>query len=1089
MKKRFLLLSILCGTMLASTAQEAPRWMRNSAISPDGETIAFTYMGDIYTVKASGGEARQLTSNSAYDTAPVWSPDSKKIAFASNREGSNDVYIVSKEGGTPTRLTTNSTSETPVAFLNDKEILFSANILPEAEYGEFPGTAPQIYKVSIGGGRPVLFSSEYMESPSIDKEGRIIYHDKKGYEDQWRKHHRSSITRDIWMTTAEGNRKYTKLSCFEGEDRNPVWTADGKGYYYLSEQNGTFNVFHATVENPAAARQVTKHGKHPVRFLTTADNGTLCYTYDGDIYTLTDGKSPKKVAITITADIAPATRRVQNLNRGATAIAPSKNGKEVAFVARGEVFVTMTDHSTTRRITDTPEQERNVDMSPDGRSIVYSAERDGVWGIYITSIVRNEDKYFTHATELKEEALVVGKKTAFQPLFSPDGKEVAFLEDRTTLRVINLKSKEIRTVLDGKYNYSYSDGDVNFTWSPDSKWLLVDYIGIGGWNNSDIALVKADGKEIHNLTESGYSDRNARWALDGKAMIWSSDRAGYRSHGSWGAHSDEYIMFFDAEAYDKFRMNKEELALYEEAQSDDKAKEQEKPADKKEKKDSKKDDKKEDKKADKKEEVKPLQFDLANREQRIVRLTTHSSSLGDAVLSKKGDKLYYLTRFEGGMDLWERNFLEGSDKIVAKGYGYGRLIANADVSRIYTTSGGIKYFDTKENRVKDVAFNAEFIYKPVAEREYIFDHVWRQVKDKFYDENIHGIDWEFYGKEYRKFLPHINNNVDFAELLSELLGELNASHTGARSSFGTSYQTAAFGVFYDESHTGNGLKIKEIIQDSPLATAKSKITKGCIIEKIDGKEIKKGEDYYPLLENKAGKRVLLALYNPATKERFEEWVKPITQSSQSQLLYKRWVESKRALVDSLSGGKIGYIHIKGMDSESFRNTYSLLLGRYRNHEAILIDTRHNGGGWLHEDLAILLSGKEYQRFMPRGRYIGSDPFGQWCKPSAVLVCEDNYSNAHGFPSVYKSLGIGKLIGAPVPGTMTAVWWENQIDPSIVFGVPQTTVVDINGNVLENQQLMPDIEVYNTPEERLTGKDAQIEAGVRHLLETIKNNKK
>lgn len=1083
--KRIFLLSILCSIMLVSTAQEKPRWMRNSSISPDGAMIAFTYMGDIFIVNSAGGEARQLTSNSAYDTAPVWSPDSKKIAFASTRNGSMDVYIVSKEGGIPARLTTNSASEKPVAFLNEKEILFSAALLPDTEYGEFPNTA-QIYKVSIEGGRPTLFSSEYMESPDIDKKGRIIYHDKKGYEDQWRKHHRSSITRDIWMTTVEGKRKYTKLSSFDGEDRNPVWAADGNSYYYLSEESGTFNIYHTQTDNPKAKRPITKHSKHPVRFLTISDNGTLCYTYDGDIYTIVDGKNPQKIAITITADIAPTTRRVQNLTRGATSIAPAKNGKEIAFVARGEVFVTTTDHSTTRRITDTPEQERNVDISPDGRSIVYSAERNGVWGIYITNIVRKEDKYFTYATELKEEPLVVGKKTAFQPTFSPDGNEVAFLEDRTTLRVINLKSKKIRTVLDGKYNYSYTDGDVSYTWSPDSKWFLIDYIGIGGWNNSDIALVKADGTEKHNLTESGYSDHNARWALDGKAMIWSSDRAGYRSHGSWGAHSDEYIMFFDAEAYDKFRMNKEELALYEEAMND--TKEKEKDSDKKQEKDKEKKDNKE-KKEDKKEDVKPLQFDLKNHQNRIVRLTTHSSSLGDAVLSKKGDKLYYLTRFEGGMDLWERNFLEGSDKIIAKGFGYGKLIPNTDVSVIYfASSGSIKSFDTKSNKVKEVSFNAEFIHKPVAEREYIFDHIWRQVKDKFYDVNLHGVDWEYYGKEYRKFLPHINNNVDFAELLSELLGELNASHTGARSGLGTSYQTAVLGAFYDETHSGDGIKIKEIIQGSPLATAKSKITVGCIIEKINGQEIKKGEDYYPMLENKAGKRILLAVYNPNTKERFEEWVKPITQSAENQLLYKRWVERKRALVDSLSNGKIGYIHIKGMNSESFRETYSLLLGRYRNHEAVVIDTRHNGGGWLHEDLAILLSGKEYQRFVPRGRYIGSDPFNQWCKPSAVLMCEDNYSNAHGFPCVYKALGIGKLIGAPVPGTMTAVWWENQIDPSIVFGVPQTTVVDMNGNVLENQQLMPDIEVYNTPEERLTGKDAQIEAAVNHLLETINNNK-
>ena len=1087
MRKFFLLCAAL--VTMAAGAQQTPRWLRNSAISPDGKTIAFTYMGDIFAVDATGGSARRITSHEAYDTQPVWSPDSKQIAFASTRKGSMDIYIVSKDGGVPKRLTTHSTSEKPVAFLNNNEILYVAAMMPDNQYGEFPNTS-QIYKISTGGGRPALFSSEYMESLDINAKGEIIYHDKKGYEDQWRKHHRSSITRDIWKTTVEGPRKYTKLSSFNGEDRNPVWSADGNSYYYLSEQNGSFNVYHATADG--SNKQITKHSKHPVRFLTAADNGTLCYTFDGDIYTITPGKSSKKVNINLTADIAPTDRRIMSLTSGAREIAVSKNEKEIAFIARGDVFVTMAEHNSTRRITDTPEQERNVDISPDGRSIVYSAERNGVWGIYMTTIVREEDKYFTHAAELKEEPLVVSNKTSFQPRFSPDGKEVAFLEDRTTLRVINLKSKNVRTVLDGKYNYSYSDGDVSYSWSPDSKWFLTSYIGIGGWNNSDIALVKADGKgEIHNLTESGYTDDNARWALDGKAMIWSSDRAGYRSHGSWGAHSDEYIMFFDAEAYDKFLMNKEELALYEEAEKAQKEKEEKakKEAEEKKEKKKKKDDKKDDKKEDKKDEVKPLEFDLENRHDRIVRLTTHSSAMGDAFLTKSGDKLYYITRFEAGGDLWERNLRENSTKIVSKGFGYGRLIPNSDQTKLYAGTGGIKCFTIGGGSIKYISFNAEFIHKPIEERKYIYDHVWRQVKDKFYDVNLHGVDWEYYGKEYEKFLPHINSNVDFAELLSELLGELNASHTGARSGIGSSYQTAELGVFYDHEYKGDGLKIKEIIKKSPIATAKSKIKNGCIIEKINGTAIEKGKDYYPLLENKAGKKILLTVYNPKSKERFEEWVKPITAGEQNTLLYKRWVERKRALVDSLSGGRIGYIHIKGMNSESFRNTYSELLGRYRNHDAVLIDTRHNGGGWLHEDLAILLSGKEYQRFTPRGQYVGSDPFAQWCKPSAVLVCEDNYSNAHGFPNVYKTLGIGKLIGAPVPGTMTAVWWETQIDPSIVFGVPQTTVCDMNGNALENQQLQPDIEVYNTPEERLIGKDAQIEAGVKHLLQEVKKNKK
>ena len=178
------------------------------------------------------------------------------------------------------------------------------------------------------------------------------------------------------------------------------------------------------------------------------------------------------------------------------------------------------------------------------------------------------------------------------------------------------------------------------------------------------------------------------------------------------------------------------------------------------------------------------------------------------------------------------------------------------------------------------------------------------------------------------------------------------------------------------------------------------------------------------------------------------------------------------------------VHVKAMDSESFRTVYSELLGRCRNKEAVIIDTRHNGGGWLHDDLATLLSGKEYQRFTPRGQYIGSDPYNKWTKPSCVLICEDNYSNAHGFPWVYKELGIGKLIGAPVPGTMTAVWWETQIDPTMLFGIPQVGVQDMRGHYLENQQLQPDIEIYNAPEAQLKGEDPQLERAVQEMLQTI-----
>ena len=339
------------------------------------------------------------------------------------------------------------------------------------------------------------------------------------------------------------------------------------------------------------------------------------------------------------------------------------------------------------------------------------------------------------------------------------------------------------------------------------------------------------------------------------------------------------------------------------------------------------------------------------------------------------------------------------------------------------------------------------------------------------------------------FLPHINNNYDFAEMLSEMLGELNASHTGARYGAGSSaLPTAALGVFYDESYDGTGLKIKEIMAQSPFTQKKTDVKEGCIIEKVDGKVIEANADYFPLFEGKVGRKVILTVYDPTTKKRFEETVKAISYGAQSELLYKRWVKRCAQKVEELSGGRIAYVHIKGMDSPSFRKMYSELLGRYRNKEAVIVDTRHNGGGWLHDDVVTLLNGKEYQRFVPRGQYIGSDPFNKWLKPSCMLTCEDNYSNAHGTPYVYKTLGIGKLIGTPVAGTMTAVWWERQIDPSIVFGIPQVGCMDMQGKYLENQTLQPDILVYNEPEASLKGEDAQLKAAVDHLLKELSKKK-
>lgn len=1074
--KKLILSAALLAASLASQAQQGPLWMRYPAISPDGSTIAFAYKGDLYCVPANGGEARQLTTHATYDSQPIWSHDGKKIAFTSNREGSLDVYVISAKGGAPTRLTTHSGKETPIAFKDNDHVLFSANIMPTAQSNLFAANEfSQVYEVSTEGGRPKLYSVLPMENISINKNGQVLYHDKKGYEDAWRKHHTSPITRDIWMLD---NGKYQKLTTFKGEDRNPVWAADNQSFYYLSEQDGSFNIYRRNIAS-GKDTQITQQKKNPIRFLTSSNDGLLCYGFDGEIYTVKEGAQPQKVSISITTDNDEPSliRKVQSW--GATEIALSPDAKEVAFVMHGDVYVTSTEYKTTKRITDTPQQERNLSFAPDGRSLVYASERNGVWQIFQAKIKNEKEKNFTYSTEVEEEQLTKTNVTSQYPAYSPDGKEVAFYEDRATLRIINLKSKEVRTVLDGKYNYSYSDGDIWFEWSPDSKWLMCSYIGNGGWNNTDIAVVKADGKEVHNITDSGYSDSNGKWVLGGKAILFESDRAGYRSHGSWGAEEDAYLMFLDLEAYDRFRMSKEELELAE-ANKDEK----EKKADEKEEK-KKENKKKKEEKTGKIEvdKVKPLELDFENCRDRVIRLTVNSSNMGDAIIDSKGEKVYYQAAFEGGYDLWCHDLKEGSTTLMMKGIGGGGFVADKDIKNLFLCNGSsIKKIDLGSKATTNIDFEAPFNYKPAEERQYLFDHVWRQVADKFYDPKMQGVDWEYYRKVYEKFLPYINNNFDFAEMLSEMLGELNASHTGCRYyAGGASLSTAALGAFFDPNYEGDGLKIQEVIKRGPFAVKKNEVTAGCIIEKIDGEAIKAGKDYNALLDGKAGKNVRLTIKNTKGKT-FDLTIKAISQGYQQELLYKRWVDRNRAIVDSVSKGRIAYVHVKAMDSESFRTVYSELLSdKNRNKDAVIVDERHNGGGWLHDDLCTLLSGKQYQEFVPHGKVVGKDPFNKWTKPSCVLICEDDYSNGHGFPWVYKELGIGKLIGAPVAGTMTAVWWETLMDRSLVFGIPQVGCRDMRGTFGENTTLYPDIEVYNSPEDYINGHDTQLIRAVEEMM--------
>ncbi len=1095
-------ISVLASVALAAAPAEPALWLRYPALSPDGETIAFAYRGDIYLVASAGGEARVLTTHAAHDTRPVWSPDSKTIAFSSDRYGNEDVFVVPAEGGRATRLTFHSADDQPTSFTPDGEaVLFTSGRLDAVRSAMYPTPRQsELYRVALTGGMPARVLSSPALHAVLDRDAkRLAYTDNKGYEGLWRKHDDSSFARDVWLYDI-ASEKHERLTDFGYDDRQPVFTPDGRGLVYLSERSGSFNVWTIPLDGAREPVQMTRHAKHPVRFLSTASDGTLAYAYDGALYTRSPGASEStKLDVLVRTDGRENDVDWTNVASSISEFALSPNGKEIAFIARGEVFVTAVDHQTTRRITETPEQERSVSFHPDGRTLLYASERDGSWNLYTTRLADDEEPSFFNATALEESVLLANGEETFQPRYSPDGKEVAFLENRVALRVLNVKSGDVRTVMPARFNYSYIDGDQWYEWSPDGRWFLAEMLADGRYEN-EVALVSSKGDAAPiNLSKSGYWDLRPTWIAKGAGMIWASDRHGARMQAGWPAEMDVYAAFFTREAWDRFQLDSAELEQLEEREKKAK-KEKKAAASKSEKDDGKKDSKKKDskKKADAKKEgdeekgpklADPVELELEGLEDRKVRLTRHSASIGGAVLTPDGETLVYLARFEKGFDLWTSKRRKGEIKLLAKlgaGRAGGLELDKEGKKAFLLADGRLVSIALAGGKRKPVAVSAKMRLDRSAERAYLFEHVWRQTREKFLDENLHGVDWDFYKTAYAKFLPHIDNNADFAELISEMQGELNASHMGGRHrpTRPDGDRTASLAFFPDESFEGAGLRIAEVIEGSPLERLERAVGAGMIIESIDGETIAAGENWYPLLNRKAGTRVRLGIFDPKSDARWSAVIKPISVGETRGLLYKRWVRSRRAEVERLSGGRLGYAHIRGMGDGPYREVFQEVFGTALGKEGLVLDTRFNGGGNLVEALTQFLTGEKYFTMVPRGQVVGTNPDNRWDKPSIVVMNEGNYSDAHCFPVAYTSLGIGETVGMQVPGTCSSVWWERLQDPSLIFGIPQIAHLDADGEVTENKHLDPDHVVDNDPKLEAEGRDQQLEKAVEVLLEQV-----
>ena len=1062
--KTFITFLFLTFSWSIASAQENPQWIRYQAISPDGNHIVFTYQGDLYRVSAEGGDAIRLTFHEAHDFMPVWSNNGEKIAFASDRYGNFNVFVMDAMGGPAARLTYHSNDESPYSFSHDDQhVIFGAVRQDHVDHRQFPtGSQPELYKVPVDGGRVGQIFTIPAEFVNVSNDGsKMVYHDKKGGENEWRKHHRSAITRDIWIYDAESD-SHTMLTTFDGEDRHPVFSSDEQWIYYLSEQSGNSNIHKMSVQDPNVNEQLTHFTFHPVRFLSYG-NGTLSFGYDGELYTMKEGEEPTKVNVSVRTQPNRNLDSYITINGGVQEMEISPNGKEIAFIARGEVFVTTVDGALTKRVTNRPETARFVTFTPDGDGVVYSSLRDERWSIYKTTRVRESEPFFYASTLLQEEVLVSDDVDNYMPSFSPDGKKLAYIADRRTLRVKNLDSGNTVDLLTPEDLFHMREGDQYFKWSPDSEWLLI------GWrkflHNGEILLIKSDGSERINLTESGHMEVSPKWVNHGKQMLWFSNRDGMRSYATSGrTEMDVYTMFFSQEEWDNYNLSEEDYKLMQQIKEALKS-----------------DDKDEDEKDD---EVETLQFDMDGMKDRIARLTIHSSLLSDAVLSKDGETLYYLTQFENNYNLWETNLRTRETKqAIRLNTGPGSLTWDDKMENLYLLSrGSISKLNISGSSSSPIQIRGEMRYDEVKEREQMFEQVYVRTKNVFYEPTFHGNDWDLLYEEYQKYLPYIGNSYEFAEMVSEMIGELNVSHAGARfsRSIDNPDQTASLGIFKDYNHTGVGIRIAEVIAGGPLDKAAFDIEPGMIIEKINGESITPDRDVASFLNRKADQFVLLDVTGPGIEGSKQITMKPISLGQERSLLYRRFVRINEREVDEKSDGRLGYVHIPGMSDGPYRDVIREMLGKYSDREGVIVDTRFNGGGDLVADLAMFFTGEVFNTYATAVKDVGGEPTSRWTKPTLSIINEGMYSDGHCFASAYSELGIGTTVGMPVPGTCSFAGGEVLPDGTR-WGIVPVSARNMSGEWMENNQTEPMIRVKNMPGYIDSGVDQQLDRAIEQLL--------
>lgn len=1064
----------------AAFAADTPQWIRFAAIAPDGEAIAFTYRGQIYLVDAEGGLGVPVTSQGYYSYGAVWSPDSEELAFASDINGDDDVYVTKFDAGTLKRLTWSSVPEVPSSFTPDgKAVLYNMVRLGDAKQSlQAPQSGkPQLYQVTLDGDRQSLVLPNLAQQAVWNRaQTQLLYTYNPSNDPDTRQHRVESNARQIWLyEPATG--LYQRMTDGKTDTFNPVWGPDDKSVYYLSEASGSLNVWMRDFAS-GADTQLTNFSAYPVRYLSVSDKGDVAFTYNGKLYRLAAGKTePQQLEVTVPEQLMDQSERHQA--SATTEFVSAPDGSHFAAIVNADVFL-LDRGGEYRQITNTPGQEKNLAFSPDGRWLVYASQRDHDWGLYQVEIEHSEDGQGLPFVYKEVPLLAETGHNYFQPAFSPDGSKVAFVADRREVKVLDLTTGGVTALFQPEdYNTSYADGDLWFAWSPTSEDLLVQWKVVPFSPVSKAGIVAADGSTpIQPMTKSVTDIQAGVWSRDGTHVIGLTTMFGLRTIDQGAVQADLYSVFLSDQALGDFNDAYDGRGPRTPAPEDG-------------------DDY--DPNNDVPLGAKRYQMQVDRPGYLERRLSRYSEEF--IYLAPLGDNRHLLTVALGPDGLPSVDALDlrtGETQRIAvlsdiQDIQGAQLLPELDVLDIKTEAGVYTMPLGNPDQMQFTPINIDYALLPSARRTAAFEQVWADIKYKFYRADAEGRDWQKIGENYRAFLSGIASDRELSELVDEMLGELSASHLfviyrnpPVREALST--RTGSLGIFPDYTYQGEGVRIAALQSGGPLARPSFDMAAGDLVVAVNGIAFEGMNGLDRLMDGLVDRPVVLTVRRADANSDDTLTVRPIDVRREALINHLNWVDSRRAMVSSLSNGCLAYEYLPEMNNDAYVSAYGRLLSENASTKAAVIDVRSNGGGNLHRQMLTFLSGTAYGQVGLEGRSWEVEPLDRWKKPSAVLIDTFSYSDGTVFPQAYQDTELGVLVGDKLLGTGTGVnYIESPLLPGLVYGVPVQPFRKMDGSYYENREITPDVIVPFDPNMAAQGRDHQLEMAVETLVNQLGRN--